>query len=652
MALPPIAFTAPSYTDHKLWWLKAYEPNTTTAKTMYSDSVKTVSFAKIQINQDGFFEVAGEAIVTPHIDGAYDLFLFPSESDADNNDTTNAIKIAKNNLRVKAGEYIKLFDTVADAQAATDLKVGDTIMIKERANALFEVVTGVTANGYDVITGNDVSFVLEDKQEISLTELGVKDGDDATTAINIIISRGAVVIIPIGRFLYTKQDIREAGVTIRGVKMPSINQTETTLENGSILVGTLQIKGKDPSLENMGVDHGFTAFGATGGNAIELPYFDPFGADKSTATLNNVVGLGANVEDPYHAILVEGHYDTNISNVIGARTFYGIALKNTRNNLFNGIFLHNGSDNIIVKSDSTSGIAKQVNINNVICIGSGTTGGETTSNSIRLRAFEDDITDVNIHNVYTENAAYSINLDSTGTVGGNIDRVNISNLNGKDMGRVILIDGGTTGKKVDNVNISNVNVTNVDFRVFESKNTVGRVSVSNWRTINKAGSGYTASTFQVGAGQAALTASNVELLVDDGSVGTLLLANSSTYNKINGENDVILHGSGIPNRSYQLDTSTGSNITVAPVYNSKNISVIEMGASGTRSISAINDTLQQGQYFPAGYEVVIINNASGVLSILNNPAGNIQNRGGVQLDLQPLEAASYIYLNNYWHQIT
>jgi hypothetical protein len=26
--------------------------------------------------------------------------------------------------------------------------------------------------------------------------------------------------------------------------------------------------------------------------------------------------------------------------------------------------------------------------------------------------------------------------------------------------------------------------------------------------------------------------------------------------------------------------------------------------------------------------------------------------GGVQLDLQPLEAASYIYLNNYWHQIT
>ena len=96
MAYSPIAFTAPNYRDYKNEWIKAYEPGTTTPKDMATDSTLATFISKAQLNKDGFIVSAGGALIIPYIDGAYDLWLFPTEAEADANDTSNALRIADN----------------------------------------------------------------------------------------------------------------------------------------------------------------------------------------------------------------------------------------------------------------------------------------------------------------------------------------------------------------------------------------------------------------------------------------------------------------------------------------------------------------------------------------------------------------------------
>jgi len=62
MALAPIAFIAPNYRDFNNYWLKAYEPGTTTAKAMSLDSEGSVVVAKLEVNEDGFLKSSGGAM--------------------------------------------------------------------------------------------------------------------------------------------------------------------------------------------------------------------------------------------------------------------------------------------------------------------------------------------------------------------------------------------------------------------------------------------------------------------------------------------------------------------------------------------------------------------------------------------------------------
>lgn len=96
MSFSPIAFIAPNFRDFKNDWLKAYEPGTTTPKTISLNAEGSTLVIKVQLNADGFPVSAGGAIVIPHINGPYDLWLFPSIEDADASDTSNALRLADN----------------------------------------------------------------------------------------------------------------------------------------------------------------------------------------------------------------------------------------------------------------------------------------------------------------------------------------------------------------------------------------------------------------------------------------------------------------------------------------------------------------------------------------------------------------------------
>lgn len=98
MSYQPIAFTIPQYDKVELagWWLKAYAAGTTTPIELSLDSNGQVTTARIQLNNEGFPISSTGALVIPSVDQNYDLYCFPTAEEADDNDTTNALRFADN----------------------------------------------------------------------------------------------------------------------------------------------------------------------------------------------------------------------------------------------------------------------------------------------------------------------------------------------------------------------------------------------------------------------------------------------------------------------------------------------------------------------------------------------------------------------------
>jgi hypothetical protein len=187
MAFSAVAFIAPNYRDFKNYWLKAYNPGTTTPKVMALDNNGTVQVAKLQLNANGFIVSAGQALVVPYIDGPYDLWLFPTSTEADANNTSSAKRVA-DNIEAIGSAIINdlsqacIFDTVALFKASTIVfPVGKTIHLNDRG-ADFELVTyNAAANGYDEIknTASTQSIGLVANGVISAKSCGAV-GDNAT----------------------------------------------------------------------------------------------------------------------------------------------------------------------------------------------------------------------------------------------------------------------------------------------------------------------------------------------------------------------------------------------------------------------------------------------------------------------------------------
>lgn len=208
MAFTQIAGIAPNYRDYKNWWLKAYRPGTTTPKLMSDNDTGSPTSAKYEVNSDGFIISSGGTLIIPHIDGDYDLWLFPTEAEADANDTTNAERLAddlenyltKTSLGNSLGGFVSYeFNTVANAKIgltiggeAVTLKESDVIRIKERNSALFDVITGAgTANGYNIIAHAtlNLSFVLRDSSVKNANAYGLSESlADSTDVLLQVMS--------------------------------------------------------------------------------------------------------------------------------------------------------------------------------------------------------------------------------------------------------------------------------------------------------------------------------------------------------------------------------------------------------------------------------------------------------------------------------
>lgn len=108
---------------------------------------------------------------------------------------------------VAVGEA-KYYDTVAAATSDTSLSVDDVVILKDRADGVFDVISGTgTANTYDIIAHGSLSLSLElrDKfKTVSVNVLGAKgDGvTDDTAAADYAISNYSKIIFERGYDYY------------------------------------------------------------------------------------------------------------------------------------------------------------------------------------------------------------------------------------------------------------------------------------------------------------------------------------------------------------------------------------------------------------------------------------------------------------------
>lgn len=183
MALAPVQFISDFMEDYPNYWLKFYEQGTVNPLAMATDKTGGTTVAKAEISAGptppiGTIKTAGGAIFIPYVDEAYDAYIFPTEAEADANDTVNAIQLADDVDFLQGLEeslnIIKPFDTVALMVASTTLSVGDIV---ETAGYLSKGDGG--DNRYEVVaaatgTVDGLEFIdLATHQAKALFPLGV-----------------------------------------------------------------------------------------------------------------------------------------------------------------------------------------------------------------------------------------------------------------------------------------------------------------------------------------------------------------------------------------------------------------------------------------------------------------------------------------------
>ena len=101
-----ITSIANQYPDYAGYYLKAYDIETNKPKAIYFDDRKLSGALKVKLNKDGLFISDGGANIIPHVEGYYNLFVFKTKKEADENDFTNAISLGDRLIAEISGENI------------------------------------------------------------------------------------------------------------------------------------------------------------------------------------------------------------------------------------------------------------------------------------------------------------------------------------------------------------------------------------------------------------------------------------------------------------------------------------------------------------------------------------------------------------------
>lgn len=233
--LPAQQLSTP-FEDYPNQFLKCFLQGTTTPLSMATDSTGGTLLAKAEISGGGtppigFIKTAGGAIFQVYLDAPFDAWIFPTASEADANDTSNAIQIANNiNLELINADVSKTYGTVAEMVADEGLSVGDFVV-----TAGYSTTGDGGGNGFEIVasgtgTADGGSFIDLDTHQakglfpgdiIQALQFGAK-GDGITvdtTASQALAAFTDDVYFPDTGNTYILNDrllFERSGVTVRG----------------------------------------------------------------------------------------------------------------------------------------------------------------------------------------------------------------------------------------------------------------------------------------------------------------------------------------------------------------------------------------------------------------------------------------------------
>ena len=141
----------------------------------------------------------------------------------------------------------KYFDTVALATADTTLAVGDVVIIEERANGIFDVISGTgTANTYNIIAHGSLSLSLElrVKDQLNCSAVGADGLADSAAAIQAALSISNNVLIDENSSLTSSQITiaSNQSLVIDGTLTASINLATALITNSDTVGGNENIR--------------------------------------------------------------------------------------------------------------------------------------------------------------------------------------------------------------------------------------------------------------------------------------------------------------------------------------------------------------------------------------------------------------------------
>ena len=188
-----------SFTNRAGKTLPTYEKSMSDARTTYGGLTNRglwVTLTNYNVND----------LWQSNIDDTWYLVLTTYTADA-----TEALDIASGNVEVWQGitsqeAYLNLdiHDTLAGATSRTDIQEGSSIRITDRADGIFDYVTGETANGFNIIAHETLPLQLRLRLSGSpiVDQFGAKrDGTNASLAIQAAINASESITFLNGTYL-------------------------------------------------------------------------------------------------------------------------------------------------------------------------------------------------------------------------------------------------------------------------------------------------------------------------------------------------------------------------------------------------------------------------------------------------------------------
>lgn len=541
---------------------------------------------------------------------------------------------------------VRLIDTstVVDGQVVTvtdDGIAGDFVLRNSAGH-------GLTDNGGTIIVIDSDWYADRIYSGlINIEWFGAVENTDSSASIRAAIATGPC-FAPAKRYIYDGATITTSPVMFIGERMPFVNSGLTSLENGTIIEGSFVFSGENVHLVNFGVDLGAST-SASSGDGI-----------KCTTALNagehlhieNLIALGKNKTDAFHALLFESYQKVTGGNIHGINNLFSCVIKCKDVNLTSVYGTNSQSRGLYLKSDNVFGRSWYINIDNVIVDGNASTG-----QGLYVQSDGAQLDKVNLGNVLVRGYAAPAEVNLSGA-GVGINEINIDNLTLVDAtsNALQLVAGAGF---VYNCKITNLSIIDCDARAINTTGTLNHIYLDNVFISYRAGTldSVMEDAVYINTGVLRTTFSNI-------TITRAYSSNSTDFGWINylnsGVNNSLLNyncrfkGSGVPSNNELLVSNSGGNFTVdpPPCRDGRTVTITtQMTANGT--ITDIGTEIFSGVEFRPGTLLNIINDsATFTLTINHNPASGVRNKGSSNKTIGPTESALYSYsTSGNWQEL-